>query len=333
MGGKGRYQPVQDGEKLGGQTQGNPSTRSTSGRSVTLLAICLMVSLTLNTVLLLVLRAPSSSGSDTILPTGDSITGFSKVPKVYRKDSYFARPYVEKNHTVSDAAWDAIELGHGVIKFNKDYALEHGLAPTRAWKPNRTEAVYAFSAYHALHCAVSLYSIIPLMHRLHTDISAELTMAMQVLVRKFLRDHVRDRKEPGKHTWGHAWHCMEVLREEIMCTADGTIQSLPLDPNDRSKALLAGHGETRQCADWTYLRDFSVSLPDLFEFLSTFWLALLPSRSQRHIKIMCADNEADGTQRRLDICRAKWWASTFWISLPWWRWYHHSRGRNMNLGP
>lgn len=189
---------------------------------------------------------------------------------------------------MSDAAWDAIELGHGVLHLPASEALAHGLAPSRAWKPNRTEAVYAFAAYHALHCTV--------------------------LVRRFLRDHVRDGKPPGEHTWSHAWHCMEVLREEIMCTADGTIQSLPLDPGDRSKALLAGHGETRQCADWTHLREFSVSL----EFLEFF----VPSRATSGV---LTGPNADQAQCWMDIGRGKRWAGPVWRALSRHRWHYSAR--------
>lgn len=134
--------------------QENASTQHRTRQSILCYTVfvCLVISLSLNGVLL---SQTPNRGSNP--PTGDSITHFSERKTVLRVNGYHENRYTDENITIADAAWDAIELGHGIVQLPREYALQHGLALSRAWKPDRSAAIYAFSAYHAMHCVVHLH--------------------------------------------------------------------------------------------------------------------------------------------------------------------------------
>lgn len=161
----------------------------------------------------------------------NSLTGMRDRPLVFRKEGMWSPQYdpALANHTELDALWHKAVSGFGVVALDKQWALDQGLKPTRAWPLDRSKAVYVFSAYHAVHCVRSLRIIY-----------------QDLLAGKPIQDHWR----------GHGLHCFEIIREEIMCRADDTLYASPLDRTHR-KSLRIGVEETRQCTDWEYLRDWS----------------------------------------------------------------------------
>lgn len=56
----------------------------------------------------------------------------------------------------------------------------------------------------------------------------------------------------------HAFHCINVLREELLCTASDTLLSISTKAGEGVPA--AGFNQTRQCVDWAPLRDWAVSV-------------------------------------------------------------------------
>ncbi|KAI9715635.1 MAG: hypothetical protein M1828_000778 [Chrysothrix sp. TS-e1954] len=201
----------------------NSSTRDDfSARTARLLAALVLVLLVSNTwTLVLYMRV--TDGVEFISPH----TGLSRRP-TDRLQGYHHPVYMSHNETEADDAWSRVELGHGVVAVEKQWAIDRGLPPSREWKPNRDMMVYAVAAYHSIHC-------VPLVRR---------------VLKKALRgDKVDEWEIP------HAHHCLNIIREEIMCTADDTLLQSRID--DDGKVVPIGLNQTRQCRDWEAIRDWA----------------------------------------------------------------------------
>ena len=57
---------------------------------------------------------------------------------------------------------------------------------------------------------------------------------------------------PQSSPYLHVIHCLNVLRDEIMCDADDTPRYTGFQPNQKS-----GLGQVRMCRDWTQLEAFA----------------------------------------------------------------------------
>lgn len=62
--------------------------------------------------------------------------------------------YTSNNETEADEAWDAVNIGHGLVAVEKEWAAAQKLPPSREWKPDRSKLVYSLAVYHPLHCMV-----------------------------------------------------------------------------------------------------------------------------------------------------------------------------------
>lgn len=206
-----------------------------------------------------------------------------------RIEGYYRPEYTDPNSTVADAAWDALNIGHGVVALDTSFARAKGLPPSRSFIKDRSKSVYYLAAYHGIHCLVG-----------GSDPAKVITDGMKGELRSSIKDHFRDGKAVKEHDWAHATHCLEVLREEIMCSADGTISSSRLDPKDRSIRMRPGYEDTRVCADWVYLRDWAVGNP---------------SDSQCQTRNLT--DHLDRVQRWIYSCFSQWRAQRSRCALSW----------------
>ena len=62
--------------------------------------------------------------------------------------------FMSENETVANAAWDAIEAGHGDVAIDPKYAAKHGLPPTIAHPRDPSKLFYIIESYHSIHCLV-----------------------------------------------------------------------------------------------------------------------------------------------------------------------------------
>ena len=135
--------------------------------------------------------------------------------------------------TARDEAWAAVNVGQGLVAIDTTLAQSHGLPETRRWKPDRTKSVYLVAAYHALHCL------------------------------PYIRQTVNTVRDGGavlsEGQRAHLDHCLDVLRAEVMCTADDTLLTSPVYPLVDGQIPAPGMNQTRQCRDFEAIRDFTVS--------------------------------------------------------------------------
>ena len=71
------------------------------------------------------------------------------------------------------------------------------------------------------------------------------------IVKRFIADDLVDDRERD-----HAFHCINVLREELMCTASDAL--LSITPGVGADAPAAGHDQNRKCTNWGPMRDWAV---------------------------------------------------------------------------
>ncbi|CBX90688.1 hypothetical protein LEMA_P057220.1 [Plenodomus lingam JN3] len=131
--------------------------------------------------------------------------------------------YWHPNATDSDmeAAWDDIETNPVAVALDQSFAKRVGLPPSTQFPWDTERDVYYVKGIHDLHC-----------------------LDLQKLIRKAIvaKHHGREQV----FNLRHIYHCLDGLRQDIMCTADDTPMPAPI-------AHQLGEGQIRQCRDWDKL--------------------------------------------------------------------------------
>ncbi|XXG96878.1 hypothetical protein Hte_003169 [Hypoxylon texense] len=126
----------------------------------------------------------------------------------------FMTPFGDDNLTLSNGLWATMfPPGYGAIVVDHEWAAENHIAPT---KENATDgrAVYAVAAFHHLHCLAVL--------------------------RTSLYQYKNEREQIN--SWFHVRHCIDALRQLILCSADPTI--------------IGGESAWHECRDWDALKEW-----------------------------------------------------------------------------
>lgn len=134
---------------------------------------------------------------------------------------------------VSNAAWDAIDTNPMAISVHDDFARQVGLGPSTRFPWDTERSVYYVKGFHDLHCLVCFQC--PDTWRLLT-------------IQKLIRKAIVSKHDQTNQTFNlhHLFHCLDGLRQSIMCTADDTPMPAPV-------AHHVGDGQLRQCRDWNKL--------------------------------------------------------------------------------
>lgn len=75
-----------------------------------------------------------------------------------------------------------------------------------------------------------------------------------------IRDVVKKYEKHDKSRFagaGHEYHCIDYIRQSIMCSADTTLDFAELQPDGRRKGF-SGANSTHQCRDWEALTAWAV---------------------------------------------------------------------------
>ncbi|KIW15642.1 hypothetical protein PV08_05691 [Exophiala spinifera] len=146
----------------------------------------------------------------------------------------------------NELTWHYLAVGKGFVNVNDD---PHNLSQT---------TMYGVSAYHQLHC---LYMV---RERVALTIPPEEVETYRGRLREDYEMYGRagDKKSNpyaatlnahGKQHMGslhHVFHCMDYLRQAIMCLADATLEHI-----DEGGA--PGWGDTHRCGNWDSLTKWS----------------------------------------------------------------------------
>lgn len=132
--------------------------------------------------------------------------------------------YNNENFTAMDRKWGELRADNGIITLPKTYAAEHGLQRGSEFPWDSSKDIYLLNGYHGIHCLSQLY-----------------------LTLKEYRDDL-----PQSHTFEHSTHCLDWLRNDVMCRADDT----PLYTTN-SRIPANGIGQVRKCKDWSKLESWA----------------------------------------------------------------------------
>ncbi|PMD31802.1 MFS general substrate transporter [Hyaloscypha variabilis F] len=135
-----------------------------------------------------------------------------KIERVYQFDD----KYITGNLTVSNSYWrELFPIGNGTVALRKSMALSLGLPESQPNGNDTEHQLYLVAEFHQLHCL------------------SQLRWVMNGY-------YYNDSFSVSESTWGHTTHCLEVLRQRLVCAADGTLMA-------KAEDTLVGLGELRTC--------------------------------------------------------------------------------------
>lgn len=121
------------------------------------------------------------------------------------------------------------------ISLHDDFAKQVGLGPSSRFPWDNERSIYYIKGFHDLHCLVSRLSF--------PWTRAELTWHQKLIRKAIVTKHSGDGQTFSLH---HLLHCLDGLRQDIMCAADDT-------PMPAAVAHHVGDGQLRRCRDWNKL--------------------------------------------------------------------------------
>lgn len=124
-----------------------------------------------------------------------------------------------QNTSESDNLWDTIDSSPIIVALTDKYATSKALDLSARFPWDESKGIYHVKAFHHLHCLKS-------MRKAFTDL---------------------ERGNPQIVPTGHFHHCLDTLRQDLMCLADDT----PMPTINAIHQI--GNGQVRQCRDWNKL--------------------------------------------------------------------------------
>lgn len=139
------------------------------------------------------------------------------------------------NRTVQEDAWafKGRDTGDNVMALDNDFAASLGLPPSQSYPWDEKKSIYIMTGLHELHCAA--------------------------VIRIAINQH-EDSLPRAKHMWPyhHVMHCLDILREAVMCNADDTPLAIEGDPGKGdATGTRVVPGQTKQCRDWDAMSAWS----------------------------------------------------------------------------
>jgi hypothetical protein len=152
--------------------------------------------------------------------------------------------YNTGNYSEQDLLWGKLRADSGVIALTKSYAAEHGLRRGSPFPWDSEKELYLVNGFHSVHCVVSCTTspLQPGLGLIQSPVQSQLYLSL-----KEYREGL-----PQSRTFDHSVHCLDWLRQNIMCQADDT----PLYTTN-SRHADSGVGQNRKCRDWGRLREWT----------------------------------------------------------------------------
>ncbi|KAL2001276.1 hypothetical protein VTN02DRAFT_1965 [Thermoascus thermophilus] len=139
------------------------------------------------------------------------------------------------NHTRQDELWEAYAISPGMIALTDEFARSKKLRTSQRFPWDQSRGIYLINGYHKLHCLKKIRRWIMATERGSNRI---------------------DRLE-------HIQHCLDSLRQDILCEADDTpLYSTP-GPDKN-----VGMDEVRQCRSWSKLEAWARSRSACFGYIN-----------------------------------------------------------------
>ncbi|PSN69515.1 hypothetical protein BS50DRAFT_550406 [Corynespora cassiicola Philippines] len=215
------YQTVRTEELVGeevklrgeGMSWSDTEIIPTTTRSFVVYLSLLLISFTANVLLVLDnARLKASGDSGKTIYSGNSFTTLS----TFHSFTQYWNPNLAQETT--DAAWSAIDTNPIAVALHNDFVNHVGLGPSTKFPWDTERSVYYIRAFHDLHC-------------------------LKLIRKAIISQHHNDSQTVNLE---HIYHCLDSLRQDIMCIADDTPMPAPV-------AHHVGDGQVRKCRDWNKL--------------------------------------------------------------------------------
>ncbi|KAL1984942.1 hypothetical protein VTN96DRAFT_8498 [Rasamsonia emersonii] len=140
-----------------------------------------------------------------------------------------------KNQTLQDELWESLRISPGVVALSDDFARSKGLHLSQRFPWDENYGIYFISGYHKLHC-----------------------------LKKIRRWIVTT--ERGTHkidNINHILHCLDILRQDVLCEADDLPLYTTLGPSKDT-----GVDEVHYCRDWNKLEEWAIANSACFGYVN-----------------------------------------------------------------
>ncbi|KAI1387153.1 uncharacterized protein F4822DRAFT_429914 [Hypoxylon trugodes] len=236
-----------DDQKVRPRQNGFWKNRSAAAHGILLVVQLLLF--VLNVVFLISNITYLRARNDTVSSNASSMRAFSPAESaleyiIVEEDNYghHQSPYTGEPRPEVDQAWSHL-LRSTNLRITKDEMIK--MNKTSLTLKDGSGYVGYLEAIHMLHCVKRLYQS-------HNP------------------DHYPEQQRAGAFTDDHFYHCLDVIREGIMCNADVAINTLLWDGPSKVKGARPG---PRKCTDWGRLQawadDKTLAEKDLKTFLAT----------------------------------------------------------------
>ncbi|KAF2788810.1 hypothetical protein K505DRAFT_314224 [Melanomma pulvis-pyrius CBS 109.77] len=135
----------------------------------------------------------------------------------------YNRTFGEPPSDLTNAAWEALFPKHG------GFFVHPQLAPRRS----------AFSVFHQMHCLDELRHGFYVLHD------------QVIAYSKMTSGQAEEKRALPDHSLGHIRHCIDLLRQSLMCNADLTVEQ-----KDEELGGVTGFGTEHRCIDWQGLLEW-----------------------------------------------------------------------------
>ncbi|MCJ1261131.1 hypothetical protein MMC22_000995 [Lobaria immixta] len=129
-------------------------------------------------------------------------------------------PYFGEDEVEADLLWERISIDNGTVALSDSYVESMGLPTSQRFPWDQNKGLYLLNGFHGMHCLKTI----------------------RQAVLEF--DRGLNQSEPTHHIL----HCLDSLRQDLLCYADDTPRYTGFQPSGRS-----GTGQFRQCRNWSRL--------------------------------------------------------------------------------
>ena len=167
----------------------------------------------------------------------------AQLPKNHTQIYHSSSVFSSANNTEADKYWDALNTQPIAVALSDEYARVNGLTPAARFPWDDGMGLYYIKGFHDLHCLVRATS-----NSYFRDVHAN--KPTKKLVRRSISEYRSSSPQtvPGEHIS----HCLDALRQTVMCAADDLpMASLPDRPDD------TGDGAQMCCRSWDLLESWA----------------------------------------------------------------------------
>ncbi|RAL11830.1 uncharacterized protein BO97DRAFT_425129 [Aspergillus homomorphus CBS 101889] len=131
--------------------------------------------------------------------------------------------YISDNVSAVAHLWEELSGDPGVVALDSNFIAEKNLPEAISFPWDKSKGVYLLQGYHNLHCLRTL----------------------------FRYAWTADQGLPQRIAFSHVLHCLDQLRQDVICNADDTPRYA--GPQKPGHPPGTGAGQVRMCRDWALM--------------------------------------------------------------------------------